>query len=129
MNLGYKTVFSDRTRQGLLLSVTRVVCVIAMAYFMGQAIVTGVRTLGAIIYSLFPVVALGGILLLLETQKENLSLLFSPPALSDIKASKKYLPLFIFFLIGAVILVLYSRINFAVDLAVVLLIIIAAFAF
>ncbi len=117
MNLKYKL-------RDLLLPAARVVCFAGMAYYVAQAIISGVNTLGAIIYSLFPVFAFGGILLVIEIQKGNFAFLFSMPALSDIKASKKYFPFFISILIVGVFLV-FSGIT-PVDLVVVLLIIIAA---
>ncbi|MGR3173292.1 MAG: O-antigen ligase family protein [Candidatus Scalindua sp.] len=126
MNLKYKTIFSNSTLRGLLLSVGRVVCIVGMAYYMGQAIASGVNTLGAIIYSLFPVLAFGGILLLLEIQKGSFASLFSLPALSDIKVSIKYLPFFIVILIGGVLLVFYSGIRSPVDLVMILLVIMSA---
>ena len=71
MNLKFKTKFSDNTPRDLLFPATRLVCLVGMAFFMGQAIVSGVHTLGTIIYNLFPVFAFGGIFLLIETQKDN----------------------------------------------------------
>lgn len=126
MNFKYKTIFSDSTPWGLLVSVARIVCVAAMAYYTGKAVVSGVRTLGAIIYSLFPVITFGGILLLLETSKRNLSYLFSLPTLSDIKASKKYVPLLVSMGIVSVLFVLYSGISSAIDMIMVLMVLIMA---
>ena len=111
MNLKYKTKFFANTQRDLVFHVVRAVCVAAMAYFMGQAVASGVSTLGAIIYSLFPVFVFGGILLLLETQKGNFAYLFSLPALSDIKASKKYLSLFVIMLTVGLLLVFYAGIR------------------
>lgn len=125
MNSKYKTMFAHSTPQGLLRSVARVVCVVAMAYYMGKAITSGVNTLGAIIYSLFPVFAFGGTLLLLETQKGNFAFSFSLPSPLDVKAFKKALAAAVIGLIAGVLL-LHSGMNSPVDLIMILLVILSA---
>lgn len=118
-------MFAHSTPQGLLLSVARVVCVVAMAYYMGKAITSGGSTLGAIIYSLFPVFAFGGTLLLLETQKGNFAFSFSLPSPLDVKAFKKALAAAVIGLIAGVLLLHYG-INSPVDLIMILLVILSA---
>jgi len=118
MNLKFKL-------KDLLIPLVRLICLVGMAYYIAQAIISGVSTLGAIIYRLFPVFAFGGILLILEIQKGNFAFLFSQPTLSDIKYLKKYFPIFIIILGVGVLLVFFSAIYSLVDLVMILLIIIA----
>lgn len=75
-------------RRGLspqvILQVSRVVCVIGISYFTAQVILSGTKTLGAIIASLVPALIIGGILLVIELRKGNLKI--SLPALPNKRA-------------------------------------------
>ena len=126
MNPKNKTISSGRSPRHLLFSVVRAVCIGGMSYYMGKAVLSGVHTIGAIIYRLFPVLTFSGVLLLLETQQRNFEHLFSLPSLSDIKVSIKYFPILFICVIGSVLFVLYSSIGSPVDMAMILLVFAAA---